>query len=51
LREHSGADWELRVGAYRVFYEVDTKNRTVRVVAIGFKDRNKLIVGGQETVL
>ena len=51
LRENPLADWELRVGNHRVFYDVDASNRVVRVVAVGFKDRNRLIIGGEEVVL
>ena len=38
----------LRVQDYRVFYEVDEPARSVRVVAIGRKEGNRLIIGGQE---
>jgi mRNA-degrading endonuclease RelE of RelBE toxin-antitoxin system len=51
LRENPLADWELRVGPHRVFYEVDTDNRKVRIIAIGLKDGGKLIIGGQEVAL
>jgi len=51
LRANPLADWELRVGVYRVFYEVDTGVRRVRVVAVGLKDRERLIIGGQEVRL
>jgi hypothetical protein len=43
--------WELRCGPknqFRVFYDVDLESRTVEVLAIGTKDRNRLIVGGEE---
>jgi hypothetical protein len=46
-----GADWELRLGPdnrCRVFYQVNTDNREVRVLAIGVKDRNRLFFGGKE---
>lgn len=46
-----GADWELRLGPgnrFRVFYEVDTNVRIVRVLAIGVKDRKRLQIGGEE---
>ncbi len=48
------AEWELRFGPsnrFRVFYQIDHENRGVRVVAIGEKDRNRLLVGGQEVTL
>ncbi|MGQ0568233.1 MAG: type II toxin-antitoxin system RelE family toxin [Armatimonadota bacterium] len=46
-----GAGWELRFGPgnrFRVFYEVDATRHTVYVLAIGVKDRDRLIVGGEE---
>ncbi len=46
-----GADWELRLGpdnSLRVFYQVQTESREVRVLAIGAKDRNRLFFGGKE---
>jgi mRNA-degrading endonuclease RelE of RelBE toxin-antitoxin system len=49
-----GATWELRFGAnnhFRVLYEVDTAEQMVLVLAIGVKDREKLIVGGEEIEL
>ena len=45
------ATWELRCGPknrFRVFYEVDLEAQTVRVVAIGVKERNQLFIGGEE---
>ena len=46
-----GADWELRLGPdnrFRVFYQVNTESREVRVLAVGAKDRNRLYFGGEE---
>src|SRR5262245_59437806 len=46
-----GADWELRLGPnsrFRVFYQVNTEAREVRVLAIGVKDRNRLFFSGEE---
>ena len=46
-----GADWELRLGPdnrFRVFYQVNAESREVRVLAVGVKDRNRLLIGGQE---
>lgn len=51
LRENPLADWELRVGRFRVFYEIDSGNRLVRVLAVGFKDGDKLFIGGEEVQL
>jgi len=48
LRDNPLADWELRVQPFRVFYEVDAERKAVRIVAIGVKERDRLIVGGVE---
>lgn len=45
------ATWELRCGKdsrFRVFYDVDLDTREVHVLAIGVKDRSRLIIGGEE---
>ncbi len=45
------SSWELRCGPdnrFRVFYDVDTQARNVRVLAIGIKDRNRLLIGDEE---
>jgi mRNA-degrading endonuclease RelE of RelBE toxin-antitoxin system len=47
----SGATWELRFGPgnrLRVFYEVLPEERTVWVLAIGVKDRDRLLIGREE---
>jgi mRNA-degrading endonuclease RelE of RelBE toxin-antitoxin system len=46
-----GATWELRFGPnnrFRVFYQVNADNREVRVVAVGVKYRNRLLIGEEE---
>ena len=46
-----GATWELRFGAnnrLRVFYEVDSPEQMVRILAIGEKEGNQLFIGGEE---
>jgi hypothetical protein len=46
-----GASWELRCGPnnrFRFFYEVDSAAQEVQVLAIGVKDRNRLLIGGEE---
>jgi mRNA-degrading endonuclease RelE of RelBE toxin-antitoxin system len=46
-----GATWELRFGPqnrFRVFYDFDVTGRAIRVLAIGVKDRNRLLIGGEE---
>lgn len=46
-----GATWELRYGPsnrFRVFYEVIPAAFEVNVLAIGLKDRSRLLIGGEE---
>jgi mRNA-degrading endonuclease RelE of RelBE toxin-antitoxin system len=49
MRENPLADWELRVGEYRVFYDVDNDQDIVMVLAIGLKSHSTLWIEGQET--
>jgi mRNA-degrading endonuclease RelE of RelBE toxin-antitoxin system len=46
-----GAQWELRLGPdnrFRVFYQVEADSRKVRVLAVGVKERDRLLIGGEE---
>lgn len=46
-----GATWELRFGPdnrFRVFYEINEAGRTVEILAIGVKERNCLLIAGEE---
>jgi mRNA-degrading endonuclease RelE of RelBE toxin-antitoxin system len=42
------ADWELRIGDYRVFYDIDSAAATVKIKAIGYKEHNRLFIRGTE---
>ena len=49
-----GASWELRFGpdnCFRVLYAVDSENHAVLVLAVGIKDRHRLLIGGEEVNL
>ena len=48
LRDNPISSWELRVGKYRVFYEVNKAAQNVTVVAVGHKEHNVLLVRGKE---
>lgn len=48
LRPNDISTWELRIGQYRVFYDVDTENNVVTVKAVGWKEHNKLFIRGKE---
>jgi mRNA-degrading endonuclease RelE of RelBE toxin-antitoxin system len=48
------ATWELRFGPnnrFRVFYEVDSDQQMVWVLAIGIKEGNQLSIGDEEIKL
>jgi mRNA-degrading endonuclease RelE of RelBE toxin-antitoxin system len=51
LRENPLADWELRVGEYRVFYDIDDEPGIVMILAIGVKSHNTLRIEGEEIQL
>jgi len=51
LRENPLADWELRIDSYRIFYDIDESKQTVRILAIGIKDHEKIIIDGEEIIL
>lgn len=51
LRPNRTSEWEVRIGKYRVFYDVDQTDRIVQVRLIGEKRRNLLLVRGEEYTL
>ncbi len=51
LEDNPLAPWELRVGGFRVFYDIDVGTATVVIVAVGHKVRNRLFIGGEEIEL
>jgi mRNA interferase RelE/StbE len=48
LRPNPFASYQLRLGDYRVLYNVDEDNSEVTIVAIGQKQGDKLIIEGEE---
>jgi mRNA-degrading endonuclease RelE of RelBE toxin-antitoxin system len=48
LRPNRLSEWELRVGDFRVFYNVGDDGAVVRIEAIGQKRGNKLWLHGEE---
>jgi mRNA-degrading endonuclease RelE of RelBE toxin-antitoxin system len=50
LRPNPLAPWELRIGDYRVFYEIGAEAR-VRVLAVGHKIHSELFIRGQRVKL
>ena len=51
LEENSVAPWELRVGDFRVFYDLNRDDRVVAIVAVGQTFHNRLRIGGEEIEL
>ncbi len=48
LRPNELAEWELRIMAFRVFYDVDEENELVKIEALGYKQGNTLFIHGEE---
>lgn len=48
LRSNRTATWELRVGQYRVLYDVDVTVRIVAIQRIGEKRGNQFFFKGQQ---
>jgi len=48
LRPNKLAEWELRIGDYRVFYDIDAEEHVMRIVAVGLKRGNALFIRGKE---
>ncbi|MCU0567706.1 MAG: type II toxin-antitoxin system RelE/ParE family toxin [Oculatellaceae cyanobacterium Prado106] len=51
LRLGSQFQWELRLGKYRIFYDVleETEGAyLMSVVSVGYKERNKVYIRGRE---
>ena len=51
LRDNPISTWELRIGKFRVFYEVDEAGRLVVIVSVGHKDHNVVVIRGKEVQL
>lgn len=48
LRLNRLAEWEMRSGVYRVFYDTHTDDYAVDIVAVGYKQGNSLYIRGKE---
>jgi len=52
MRPNPLAPWELRVGELRVYYDVEEDpEKLVTVLAVGVKERSRVIIGGEEVEL
>ena len=50
----NSTQWELRCGpnnCFRIFYTADRERREVVILAIGEKQGNRLLLGGEEVIL
>jgi mRNA-degrading endonuclease RelE of RelBE toxin-antitoxin system len=48
LRPNPLAKWQLSVGGFRIFYDIDETQNEVVILAIGTKVGNRLIIGRKE---
>ena len=51
LRPNDVAEWELRLGKFRVFYNVLEEVLVVRIEAVGIKQKNLLFIRGERREL
>ena len=51
LRSNLIATRELRIGDFRVYYDVDEAANVVLIRAIGMKKHNRVFIGGEEADL
>ena len=52
MRPNPLAPWEFRVEELRVYYDVSTEpEEIVTILAVGIKDRSRIIIGGEEVEL
>ncbi len=51
LRPNDISDWELRIGKYRVLYDIEEQVKIVAIQAIGFKIGNELYIRGERRKL
>lgn len=51
LRPNKTAEWELRIGQLRVFYNADAPQLIVRIEAVGLKVGNLLFIRGEKREL
>ena len=48
LRPNQLAEWELRQGRFRVFFDIDPENQLIKVEAVGYKEGSRLLIDGKE---
>ena len=48
LRPNQLAEWELRLGNFRIFYDVDQDHGLLKIQTVGHKAGSRLIIQGKE---
>ena len=48
LRPNELAEWEARIGDFRVFYDVDQENKLIKIEAVAYKKGSRLFIRGKE---
>jgi mRNA-degrading endonuclease RelE of RelBE toxin-antitoxin system len=48
MRANPLAGWELRLGRLRVYYDVEDREDTVWINAVGRKHGNRVVIAGEE---
>src|SRR3972149_5957374 len=48
LRPNQLAEWELLLGNFRIFYDVDQDNGLIKIQTVGYKVRSRLIIQSKE---
>ncbi|MEW5939858.1 MAG: type II toxin-antitoxin system RelE family toxin [Chloroflexota bacterium] len=51
LKPNTIADWELRLGKYRVLYDVEEEVKIVAIQAVGIKIGNQLFIRNEKAEL
>ena len=51
MRPNPLSPWGLRIGQFRIFYDIEEEMAQVYVTAIGRKKKNRLFIGGKEVRL
>jgi mRNA-degrading endonuclease RelE of RelBE toxin-antitoxin system len=54
MRPNALASWELRIGQFREYYQVEhdqPDQATVYIIAVGIKIRDRIMIGGKEVRL
>jgi mRNA-degrading endonuclease RelE of RelBE toxin-antitoxin system len=47
LRPNNVSEWELRLGKFRIFYDVELAVRIVKTEAVGYKEGSQFFIRGE----